>query len=67
VCTEIRQRGPLATPPEACAGPCAIARAMAAAAWRAVLRVVSIADLAKSVGADDGTTALAGVGAWLSG
>ena len=28
-CTEIRQRGPLATPPERCLRPCAIARAMA--------------------------------------
>src|SRR5690242_16280528 len=29
VCTEIRQRGPLACPPESCTTPCAIARAMA--------------------------------------
>ncbi|WP_313885641.1 RrF2 family transcriptional regulator [Fodinicola feengrottensis] len=28
VCTEIRQRGPLAAPPEACTAPCAIARTM---------------------------------------
>jgi Rrf2 family protein len=48
VCTEIRQRGPLATPREACTAPCAITRAMAAAdeAWRAALHGVTIADRA---------------------
>ena len=68
-CTEIRQRGPLASPPEACTAPCAIARAMAAAdaAWRAALRAVSIADLARSVDADYGPTALAGIRTWLDG
>src|SRR4051812_49447231 len=36
VCTEIRQRGPLAASPQACTTPCAINRAMtrADAAWR---------------------------------
>jgi Rrf2 family protein len=69
VCTEIRQRGPLATPQEACTGPCPIARAMAGAdaAWRAALQAISIADLARSVDQDYGPTALAGIGAWLSG
>ncbi|MFC9846401.1 RrF2 family transcriptional regulator [Streptomyces sp. NPDC060223] len=68
VCTEIRQRGPLATPPEACTVPCAISRAMngADAAWRASLRAVSIADLVQSVGSDYGPGAMAGIGAWLT-
>jgi Rrf2 family protein len=69
VCTEIRQRGPLATSPEACMRPCAIARAMAGAdaAWRAALQAISIADLARSVEEDNGPTALAGIRTWLSG
>ncbi|MDH2428498.1 Rrf2 family transcriptional regulator [Sphaerisporangium sp. TRM90804] len=66
-CTEIRQRGPLATPPEACLVPCAVSRAMAAAdeAWRAALRAVTIADLARDVTGDYGPGALAGIRAWL--
>ena len=69
VCTEIRQRGPLATPQEACMRPCAIARAMADAdaAWRAALQAISIADLARSVEEDNGPTAFAGIRTWLSG
>ncbi|MCA1216919.1 RrF2 family transcriptional regulator [Streptomyces sp. 8L] len=68
VCTEIRRRGPLAKPPEACTRPCPIARAMAEAdaAWRAALRGISVADLAGSVGEDSGPTVLADIGAWLS-
>jgi len=68
VCTEIRQRGPLATPQEACMRPCAIARAMAGAdaAWRAALQAISIADLARSVDEDYGRTALAGIRTWLT-
>ncbi|GAA5700213.1 Rrf2 family transcriptional regulator [Streptomyces avermitilis] len=67
-CTEIRQRGPLATPAESCAVPCAIARAMtgADAAWRAALRAVSIADLVQNVRSDSGPGAMAGISAWLS-
>jgi len=68
VCTEIRQRGPCAAPPEACAAPCAIARAMRSAelAWERELRSVTVADLAAQV--DDGAPeALARMGAWLSG
>ncbi|WIX76870.1 Rrf2 family transcriptional regulator [Amycolatopsis carbonis] len=66
VCTEIRQRGPLATPPEACTAPCAIARTMAGAeqAWREALRAVSIADLARDVGSTN-PGALAGISTWL--
>ncbi|KKK07210.1 Rrf2 family transcriptional regulator [Micromonospora sp. HK10] len=69
VCTEIRQRGPLATPAEACTRPCPVARAMAGAdaAWRAALRAVSIADLARGVEEDYGPTALGGIRNWLDG
>lgn len=68
VCTEIRQRGPLAATPEQCARPCAITRAMASAeaAWRATLQGVSIADLARDVTDDYGPGALAGIGTWLA-
>lgn len=66
-CTEIRQRGPLATPQEACTKPCAISRAMTAAdqAWRDALRAVTIAGLARDVTGDSGPGALARVAAWL--
>ncbi|MFJ3904631.1 RrF2 family transcriptional regulator [Streptomyces sp. NPDC090025] len=67
VCTEIRQRGPLGTPPELCTRACPIARTMGAAdaAWRASLAAVTIADLAASVTEDSGPEALPRVGAWL--
>ena len=67
VCTEIRQRGPLAAPPEACTRPCAISRVMNAAdkAWRAALAQVTIADLARSVAKDGGPGTLASIGGWL--
>ncbi|RKN18770.1 Rrf2 family transcriptional regulator [Micromonospora musae] len=66
ICTEIRQRGPLARPQEACAAPCPIARTMYAAdrAWRAALREVTIADLSGAVGEYDGGV-LSRIGAWL--
>ncbi|MEH0938114.1 RrF2 family transcriptional regulator [Micromonospora psammae] len=68
-CTEIRQRGPLASPADACTTPCAISRAMAAAeqAWHQALAAVTIADLARDVDADSGPQALAGVRGWLEG
>ncbi|MFI8082019.1 RrF2 family transcriptional regulator [Kitasatospora sp. NPDC086009] len=68
VCTEIRRRGPFATPAEQCTEPCPIARAMGAAdaAWRASLAGVTIADLAATVEADNGPDALSGIGAWLT-
>lgn len=68
VCTEIRRRGPLATPPESCTASCGIARAMYAAdgAWRAALRAVSIADLARGFDADYGPQAFEGISAWLA-
>lgn len=67
-CTEIRQRGPLAASPETCTKPCGVARVMAAAekAWRASLASVTVADLAATVDADGGGTALAGLRGWLS-
>jgi DNA-binding IscR family transcriptional regulator len=69
VCTEIRQRGPMATPAEACLKPCPIHRAMSAAddAWRASLRAVSIADLAREVTGDYGPQTFAGIRGWLGG
>ncbi|MEV5001620.1 RrF2 family transcriptional regulator [Nocardioides sp. LML1-1-1.1] len=47
-CTEIRQQGELAAPPEQCRTPCGVARVMADAerAWRRSLAGTSIADLA---------------------
>jgi DNA-binding IscR family transcriptional regulator len=59
----------MATPPEACTRPCPIARAMAEAdaAWRAALRAITVADLARSAGEDSGPTVLANIGAWLTG
>jgi Rrf2 family protein len=68
LCTDVRTRGPLATPPERCVTPCAIHRAMTAAdeAWRASLRSVTIADLAAQVTGEHGPAVLAGVRAWLS-
>ncbi|WP_405015821.1 Rrf2 family transcriptional regulator [Kitasatospora sp. NBC_00070] len=69
VCTEIRRRGPLGTPPEQCTRQCPIARAMGAAdaAWRASLAAVTVADLAASVRDESGPEALPRIGAWLSG
>ncbi|MFF0818571.1 RrF2 family transcriptional regulator [Rhodococcus sp. NPDC003318] len=67
VCTEIRQRGPFAVPPEKCTRTCPIARAMYAAddAWRASLREITIADLVADVNSP--TDVLSPVRAWLSG
>jgi len=69
VCTEIRQRGPMATPPEKCTVPCPINRTMRVAdrAWRAALRSVSIAELAEDVAEASGPEALPRIGAWLTG
>ena len=49
-CTEIRQQGELAMPPEECRLRCGIARAMddAERAWRSALAAASIGDLAAS-------------------
>ena len=50
-CTEIRQQGILAAPPEQCRSACGIAKVMADAekAWRASLSGVTIADLAATL------------------
>ncbi|PVC82159.1 transcriptional regulator [Streptomyces sp. CS090A] len=68
VCTEIRQRGPLATPPEACTAPCAISRAMGQAetAWREALRSITVADLATDVTSDYGPETLGRISTWLN-
>lgn len=68
-CTEIRQNGPMPTPPEACRTPCGVAQAMQAAeaAWREALGATSIADLAARVERDSGAGALTGAAAWLRG
>lgn len=67
-CTEIRQRGPLATPADSCTVPCPIARAMsrADAAWREALRAVSIADLVQDVASDSGPSAMARISEWMT-
>jgi DNA-binding IscR family transcriptional regulator len=53
-CTEIRQNGELAAPPEDCRRPCGIAKVMADAerAWQASLSATTIADLAATVDTD---------------
>lgn len=50
-CTEIRQRGPTAQPPECYIGPCGIAAAMSRAedAWRRELAAVTIADITSQI------------------
>jgi Rrf2 family protein len=67
-CTEIRQNGPLATPPGSCSNPCAIARAMAVAesAWRSALANISIADLVTSIDADSTGSAVGDLRRWLT-
>ena len=68
VCTEIRQRGPLAVPPDACKSLCGINRAMLAAdrAWRGSLRTVTIADLARGMQRQYTGDVLGTIAAWLS-
>jgi Rrf2 family protein len=66
-CTEIRQQGPCAGPPERYTKACGIAVAMAAAeaAWRSVLRGRTIADLVAGVVADSPPDQLEDVAVWL--
>lgn len=68
VCTEIRQRGPMATPPELCTRACGIQRTMTAAddAWRASLRGVAVADLAAGMDEQYGAGAMEPVRTWLA-
>ena len=69
VCTEMRQRGPLAAEPAACTAPCPIARVMwnADRAWRDALRAVTIADVAADVAATSGPEAVPMAAAWIAG
>src|SRR5690348_16863642 len=66
-CTEVRQRGPLATPAERCDTPCPIARVMDAAdrAWRESLRAITIADLVADVSRTTPAEQLDRARAWL--
>ena len=66
-CSEIRQRGPVTSPPEAYRRPCGIARAMwrAEDAWRAELRATTVADLLVELLATVPAATLAGGGEWL--
>lgn len=68
-CTEVRQRGPLATPPEECTAPCTIARVMDSAdrAWRDSLRAVTVADLVADADRVIPADALEQTRAWLRG
>jgi Rrf2 family protein len=68
VCTEIRQRGPLAVAPDACNGLCGINRAMLAAdhAWRDSLRSVTLADIAKGMRRQYAGDMMGTVATWLS-
>jgi Rrf2 family protein len=63
-CTEIRQQGILAAPPEQCRSACGIAKVMAEAeqAWRATLSAVTVADLAATLDLDTLKRMLAGSG-----
>jgi Rrf2 family protein len=67
-CTEIRQQGPCAGPPERYTKACGIAVTMAAAeaAWRSVLRTRTIADLVAGVVADSTPDQIEDVAVWLS-
>ncbi|MFG1606495.1 RrF2 family transcriptional regulator [Actinoplanes sp. NPDC049265] len=67
ICTEIRQRGPMATPAAECTTPCSINRAMMSAdrAWRMALRAVSVADLARSATVETGPGSLTDIRGWL--
>lgn len=67
-CTEVRQRGPAAIPPERCDTPCPIAEVMDAAdrAWRESLRAVTIGMLSATVTATTPRDLLDRVRGWLS-
>jgi len=67
VCTEVRQRGPAACPPEEYRVPCGIHRAMNRAdrAWRASLRDVTVADLFSGVVSDAPKAGLVAGARWI--
>ena len=66
-CSEIRQRSPVDSPPEAFARPCGIARAMwrAEDAWRAELRATTVADLLAELLATVPASTLAAGAEWI--
>jgi DNA-binding IscR family transcriptional regulator len=67
-CTEIRQRGPFATPPGDCARTCPVARAMLAgeAAWRAALKDISIRNLHDTASAEGGEQTQRAIHGWFA-
>jgi Rrf2 family protein len=66
-CSEIRQKGPCATPRADCRRPCQIAAAFASAeaAWRKALQSVTIADLAADFVAEVSPGHIAEIMGWL--
>ena len=66
-CTEIRRRGPGARPAREYPLPCAIDSVMRSAdtVWRASLRAVTIADLARAVGRDAPPKSLIAGAHWI--
>lgn len=66
-CSEIRQRGPVTSPPEVFRRPCGIARAMwrAEEAWRAELRATTVADLLDELVRTVPPATLAAGAAWV--
>lgn len=68
-CTEIRQRGPIASGPEAFRMPCGIHVAMARAekAWREALRVQTVADTISHYQHDVSLEAQERAAQWLAG
>ena len=66
-CSEIRQKGPCATPRADCRRPCQIAAAFATAeaAWRNALEAVTIADLAADFTATVSAVHIADIMSWL--
>ncbi len=67
-CTEVRQRGPMAVPPDRCDTPCPIAAVMDTAdrAWRESLRAVTIGAIAATVAATTPGELLDRARVWLS-
>ena len=68
VCTEIRQRGPMAVSPDQCRAKCVINRTMLAAdrAWRLSLKSVTVADLARGVDRGYDGPVMPTIASWLS-
>lgn len=66
-CSEVRQRGPCASPRENCRKPCGIAAAFATAetAWRLSLEAVTIANLTAQAAESYGAAQIERAGHWL--